>query len=67
MSDDATRFRLRNEFYREDGKLSARLTTTGGWLDLAARKLTVPPENMIAVLKNLVRSNDFEQVPSSLK
>ncbi len=67
LSDDATRFRLRNEFYREDGKLIARLTTTGGWLDLATRKLTRPPANLIETMKQLARSDDFEQLSSSLK
>jgi len=66
-SDDGTRFRIRNEFFREDGKLVARVTSTGGWLDLSARKLTVPPEGLVEALRGLVRSEDFEPLPSSLK
>ena len=34
LSSDASRMRLRNEFFREDGRLVARMTSTGGWLDL---------------------------------
>ena len=32
LSDDGSRFLVRNEFYRTDGKLTARVTTAGGWL-----------------------------------
>jgi acyl-CoA thioester hydrolase len=67
LSLDASRFRIRNEFYRADGKLAARLTTTGGWLDLAARKLTLPPENLASAMRNLTHSDDFEILDSSLK
>jgi acyl-CoA thioester hydrolase len=67
LSEDVTRFRIRNEFYRADGKLAARLTTVGGWLDLDKRKLIVPPENLATVMKNLARTDDFEVLPSSIK
>jgi acyl-CoA thioester hydrolase len=66
-SEDGTRFRIRNEFFQEDGKLVARITSTGGWLDLAARKLTAPPDGLAEALRGLARSEDFEQMPSSLK
>lgn len=35
--------KLRNDFYKND-VLAARVTTTGGWLDIAQRKLVSPPE-----------------------
>jgi acyl-CoA thioester hydrolase len=66
-SDDGTRFRLRNDYYREDGQLAARLTSTGGWLDLTSRKLTSPPAQLFEVMGRLARSEDFEELPSSLK
>jgi len=67
MSADGSRFRLRNEFYRQDGKLAARVTSTGGWLDLGLRKLTAPPDSIVAALLSLPRAEDFEDLPSSLK
>ncbi|SDH79995.1 acyl-CoA thioester hydrolase [Pseudomonas benzenivorans] len=67
MAADGSRFRMRNEFRRPDGKLAARVTSTGGWLDLGARKLTVPPAALLAALDTLARSDDFEVLPSSLK
>src|SRR5688572_4122194 len=40
LSADGTRFRLVNQFFREDGVRAVRVTSTGGWLDLERRKLT---------------------------
>jgi len=67
ISPDASRFRLVNEFWREDGKLSARLTSTGGWLDMKARKLVAPPERLAAALRDLERTDDFAPLESSVK
>lgn len=66
-SPDFSRFRVRNEFYRLDGKLIARVTSTGGWLDLAARKLIVPPEGLSQAMASLAKTEDFEVLPSSIK
>jgi acyl-CoA thioester hydrolase len=63
ISEDASRFRLRNEFFREDGSLAARVTTLGGWLDLAARRLAVPPDSLAGVLRTLPRADEFEDFP----
>jgi acyl-CoA thioester hydrolase len=59
-SDDASRFRLRNEFFDSEGRLSARLNTTGSWLDLERRKLTAPPEDLKAAMETLRKTDDFE-------
>ena len=66
LSEDASRMMLRNEFFRE-GVLCARVTSTAGWFDLAARKLTVPPAALAAPLKALTRTEDFKVVPGSVK
>jgi acyl-CoA thioester hydrolase len=63
LSRDSARFKLRNEFLRPDGVLAARLTTTGGWLDLAQRRLVVPPESLASILGALSRTDDFEELP----
>jgi acyl-CoA thioester hydrolase len=63
ISPDGSRFRLRNDFLRQDGTLAARLTSTGGWLDLAQRRLVVPPEAITDLLKALPRTGDFEEMP----
>ena len=66
-AEDGSRFRLRNEFYRADGALAARLDSTGGWLDLNARKLIPPPAEIAASLEALGRTDDFTVLPSSLR
>ncbi len=63
ISPDGSRFRLRNDFLRQDGTLAARLTSTGGWLDLAQRRLVVPPAAIADLLKALPRTGDFEEMP----
>ena len=65
LSEDGIRFRIRNHFLREDGKMAARVTSTGGWLDLDARKLTAPPEALLQALLSMPRSDDFETLPTS--
>jgi acyl-CoA thioester hydrolase len=62
LSDDASRFRLRNEFWRNDGTLVARLTSLGGWLDLRARRLVSPPPALAKSLQSLERTEDFEDL-----
>ena len=64
---DGSRFLMRHEVFRADGKLAARVTSAGGWLDLDARKLTAPPPALLAAMNALGRSEDFVELPSSLK
>src|SRR5688572_12543868 len=66
LSADASRMRLRNEFVREDGQLAARVTTTGGWLDLAERRLVSPPAALAEALRGLARAEDFQELTSSV-
>jgi acyl-CoA thioester hydrolase len=66
-SEDGSRFVLRNEFFHLDGTRCARVTSAGGWLDLATRKLVVPPEALHAAMKSLPQTDDFMVLPSSVK
>jgi acyl-CoA thioester hydrolase len=52
IGDDG-RFTLVNEFFREDGERVARVTSSGGWLDIAKRKLTRAPEELQRLLETL--------------
>ena len=52
MSRDGARFRIVNRFLR-DGAEVARVTSTGGWLDLDRRRLTAPPEGLLAAMRTL--------------
>ena len=67
LAADGSRWRIRNEFYRADGKLAARVTSVGGWLDLAARRLVVPPPPLLAALRQLPRTETFEELGTSVR
>lgn len=67
QSGDGSRFLLRNEILRPDGTLCARVTSAGGWLDLAARKLIAPPEALHKAMQSLPQTSDFTVLPSSVK
>ena len=67
ISEDASRFRIRNEIRRGDGEVAARVTTLGGWFDLAARKLIAPPDKLAAAMRSLDRTATFETLASSLR
>src|ERR1041385_560298 len=42
MAADGSRYVIVNEFFNEQGERAAVLRSTGGWLDLKARKLVAP-------------------------
>ena len=67
LSADCSRFIMRNEIYRQDGKLCASVTSFGGWLNLAERRLIVPPTGLQAAMKNLHKTDDFTVLESSIK
>ena len=62
LTADGSRFVLRNEILRPDGTLCAKVTSTGGWLDLAVRKLVAPPEALLAALRSLSQTSDFAMI-----
>lgn len=64
---DGSRFLLRHEIFRPDGTLSARVTSTGGWLDLAERKLVAPPPALLSAMNSLEKTSDFVVLPSSIR
>jgi acyl-CoA thioester hydrolase len=66
VSEDASRFSIRNRFFREDDQLAAHVTSTGGWLDLDTRRLVEPPTPLRDALVALARSEDFTTLQSSV-
>lgn len=66
VAADGSRFVLGNEILLADGTLCARVTSAGGWLDLAARRLIAPPPPLLAAMQSLDRTADFVDLPSSV-
>jgi acyl-CoA thioester hydrolase len=67
LSADGSRWSLSTDIIRPDGKLAARVTSTGGWLDLAARKLIAPPPALLATWQSLQKTDDFQELATSIK
>lgn len=67
LSQDASRFLMCNEILNAAGKPCARVVSTGGWLDLGARKLVAPPGELRTAIEALSRTERFVELPSSLK
>jgi acyl-CoA thioester hydrolase len=67
LSEDGSRFLIRNEFWRADNKLAAKVTSLGGWLDLSSRKLIVPPEALREALLSQPKTDNFQVLSSSIK
>jgi len=65
ISEDGSRFRFKNDFYRPDGKKAASVTTTAGWLDLNKRVLVTPPPKLFEAMQRLAKTEDFEILPNS--
>lgn len=63
---DGSRFLLRHEIFRSDGKLAARVVSAGGWLDLIGRRLIAPPPALLAAMNALDPTDDFVVLPSSV-
>jgi len=63
MSPDAARFTLENEIFNAAGERAAVVRSTGGWLDLGARKLVVPPPALIQAMLLVPRVPEFVELP----
>jgi acyl-CoA thioester hydrolase len=61
-SADGGRWRIRHQVTKASGELAARVTVTGGWIDLHARRLTHPPAGLVALFANAPRTDDFEEL-----
>lgn len=67
LSPDGSRFMLRCEFLRSDGKAAARITSTCGWLDANLQKLTPPPQPLITALQELPMTTDYQVLLPTVK
>jgi acyl-CoA thioester hydrolase len=63
MSPDGARFVLESEIWSAGGERAATVTSAGGWLDLRARKLVVPPAALRDVFQQVPRAPGFVELP----
>ena len=58
-SEDGSHFELHHDVRRADGVLAAILRVEGGWMDIVRRKLQRPPEDLLAAMSEVSRTDDF--------
>lgn len=64
LSADGARFILENEIWSEQNERAARVRSTGGWLDLRARRLVAPPPELLQAMQQWPRCPDFRELES---
>ena len=62
MSSDGARFVVENEIWSAAGERAATVRSTGGWLDLRARKLVAPPPGLLAAFAEAPRAPGFVEL-----
>ena len=63
-----SRFRFRNVVLRDGGEsIAAVITTEAGWLDLSARKLINPPDDLVAMMEGIKRTPEYVELPESVR
>jgi acyl-CoA thioester hydrolase len=62
ISENGERFKFSHKIYKTDGSLAAEVEIYGAWLDLKTRKLTKPPKIVLEALKDIERTEDFENI-----
>ncbi|MAD96353.1 MAG: thioesterase [Flavobacteriaceae bacterium] len=51
VSEDFRKFKISHEIFNSMDELSCVVELEGAWLDLVQRKITVPPQEMIEIMK----------------
>lgn len=63
LSEDGRKWRIVHNIKRGD-ELCGMLDMDGAWLDLKARRIVVPPEELRMAFEDLPRTDDFEILES---
>ena len=63
LSENGERWKIQNEVFNANGKLSAIITVYGAWLDLVKRKLTTPPVKFQEIFTDAEKTEDFKIIP----
>ena len=65
ISENGERFKFSHKIFKTEGSLAAEVEIYGAWLDLKTRKLTKPPKIVMEALKDIERTEDFENISLS--
>ncbi len=67
LAPDGSRWKIQHDVIKVSGEKAATLRVEGAWLDLATRKLIVPPPDLVQLFGQLPRTADYEDLPSLKK
>ena len=67
VSTDFGKWTMVHEIYKNAETLAALITIDGAWMDTAARKLTVPPQEVINLFDIAPKTNTFHISENSMK
>lgn len=62
LSSKGERWRIQHEVFNVEGKLSAVINVYGAWLNLAERKLTVPPQKFQSIFSQAEKTEDYQDI-----
>ncbi len=62
LSKHSERWKMQHDIYNSKGELSAIIKVYGAWIDMTQRKLIAPPEKYQRIFKDLIKSDDFEEI-----
>lgn len=61
-SRDHSRWKFVHNIYNANGKLSAKHTVYGAWINSVTRRISPPPQHLLDSLVGLEHSDDFENL-----
>jgi acyl-CoA thioester hydrolase len=59
LSDDGSKWVIHHEIFDQHDEKKAHITVRGAWMDLNARRLTIPPQPMSEALQELPEGEDY--------
>ena len=63
LSENGTRFKVRNTFRTPSEDVAASVTSEGVWFDLEHRRPRIPPLDLDKLMRTLWRAKDFAEIP----
>jgi acyl-CoA thioester hydrolase len=64
VSRNRKHWRMRHHIRKADGSEAAVIEVQGAWLDLRARRITLPPEEITGLIEVMPHAEDFEEFES---
>lgn len=66
LAPDVSRWRVSHRLLRPGGEVAGFVTVEGAWMDLTARQLALPPDDLADALRGLPPGDGFEELDSVL-